>query len=196
MGVEPGIAGINGRLIKDSRRDIANNSNYSEVPVILTDNLSQALAWTQTNEQGQFSFENIAYGSYMIYADVAGVYSLPEEIILDENFPVGDSVFISMYDSAPIYIGEPDKETINLLSLYPNPAGNSIHLDITSEETESVEIRIYNQLGQNVLSRAIRIHKGVSKLEINISNLPESIYYLRLQANTSKPLMKTFIKVD
>jgi len=55
---------------------------------------------------------------------------------------------------------------------------------------------IYNQLGQKMSAQSYRISKGENKLEINISNLPESIYYLRLQATKSKPLMRTFIKVD
>ena len=84
----------------------------------------------------------------------------------------------------------------DVMALYPNPAESSITLDISAEETTGLEIMIYNQLGQQMLGESHMIHKGDNKLEINISNFPESIYFLRMQAINGTPLMKTFIKVD
>lgn len=196
LGVDPGIAEIHGRIVEDNRWELINGPDYSYVPIMLTDLLSQPLSWTQTNDHGQFSFEDISYGSYLIYADIAGIYSLPESVTLDENIPVADSIFISMYNTAPNYIEDPDQETFSILSLYPNPAGNRINLNITAIESTAVDMIIYNQLGQKVLTKTDNIYIGENKLEVNISNLPAGIYFLRLQATTSKPLMSTFIKID
>ena len=166
------------------------------VPVILTDEMSQPLAWTCTNHNGQFNFEGLSYGSYLVYADIAGLYSLPEAVFLDESFPHADSVYITMYMESQLSIREPNQELFNILSLYPNPADDMITLNISADESSSVELMVYNQLGQEMLIEAHMIYKGENKLEINISRLPESIYFLRLQAVNSKPLMRTFIKVD
>ena len=196
-GIEAGIAGIRGRVVSaENRWELVGMGLFKEVPVILTDVSSQPLAWTRTDDHGRFSFDYIAYGTYKVYADIAGIYSFPETLILDENFPVADSVFIKMFETAPLAINEPDEETITILELYPNPANSNIYLGVSAEEPGLVEILIYNQLGQKMSAQSHRISKGENKLEISISNLPESIYYLRLQATKSKPLMRTFIKVD
>ncbi len=196
-GIDPGIGKIKGRVISDENRwELGSIRSYDEVPVILTDASSQPLVWTQTNDQGQFTFENIAYGTYRIYADIASIFSYPETVILDENFPVADSIYITMYETAPLSIEEPYKEAISIHVLYPNPANSSINLEVSAERSGPVEICIYNQLGQKMSMQTHWVYKGVNKLELNIANLPESVYYLRLQAANGKPLMRTFIKVD
>ena len=194
--VENGIGGIKGRVTNDVRWDLSSVRLYDNVPVILTDESSQPLAWTRTNGSGQFSFNNIAFGQYLVYADVTGLYSLPQSVTLDENYPNADSIYIRMSVTAPLNIYEPFEDMISIVSLYPNPADNSINLGISSEEQTPVGIVVYNQLGQKMIGQDQLLYKGENKLEINISNLPEGIYFLRLQATNSKPLMRTFIKVD
>ncbi len=194
--LETGPGGIKGRIRDDIRYDLVTTHGFAEVPVILTDMSSQPFAWTRANENGQFTFNNIAYGSYLVYADLTGMYSLPEKVVLDEDFPIADSIYIEMSVTPLLSIHEPDQRMFDILSLYPNPARNKITLDITSEETTKLEIMVYNQLGQQMLGEDHLIYKGDNKLEINIANLPGSIYFLRMQAMNGTPLMKSFIKVD
>ncbi|RLD37058.1 MAG: hypothetical protein DRI83_04520 [Bacteroidetes bacterium] len=194
--LETGPGGIKGRIIDDKRWELIHTRGFSDVPVILTDMLSQPLGWTRANTNGQFTFNNIAYGSYLVYADLTGMYSLPETVILSEDYPLVDSIFIEMSLTPLLSIREPEQRMFDILALYPNPAKSSINLNISAEENAGIEIMVYNQLGQQMLGENHMIYKGENKLEINISNLPESIYFLRLQAVNGTPLMKTFIKVD
>lgn len=194
--LETGPGGIKGRIIDDKRWELIHTRGFSDVPVILTDMLSQPLGWTQTNANGQFTFNNMAYGSYLVYADLTGMYSLPETVILSEDYPLADSVFIEMSLTPLLSIREPEQRMFDILALYPNPAKSSIKLNISAGENTGIEIIVYNQLGQQMLGENHMIYKGENKLEINISQLPESIYFLRMQAIKGTPLMKTFIKVD
>ena len=180
----------------DLRRDLGGKGYYHKIPVILTDMSSHPLAWTRSNSSGQFSFSNLAYGTYKVYADITGMYSLPEEVTLDEIYPNADSIYIQMSPAPLIGIEEPEAPDFDILSLYPNPAGQVINLMISAEQASELEVMIYNQLGQQMLRESNFIYKGGNKLEININSLPESIYFLRLQGNKGTPLMKTFIKVD
>jgi hypothetical protein len=195
-GAENGIGSIMGRIVDDLRRDLGSKGYYHKIPVILTDMSSQPLAWTRSNSSGQFSFSNLAYGTYKVYADITGMYSLPEEVTLDETYPNADSIYIQMSPAPLIGIEEPLASAFDLLSLYPNPAGHIINLLLSAEETTGIEVMVYNQLGQQMMREGRLLYKGGNKLEINISSLPESIYFLRLQASKGTPLMKTFIKVD
>jgi hypothetical protein len=195
-GTENGIGIIKGRIVDDMKKDLYRKGNFKKIPVILTDMSSQPLEWTRSNARGQFSFDNLAYGTYKVYADVTGLYSLPENVTLDENFPNSDSIYIQMSPEPLIGIEEPEASAFDLLSLYPNPAKNNITLQIAAERTSAAELMVYNQLGQQMLNESHLLYKGGNKLEINISSLPESIYFLRLQGTNGTPLMRTFIKVD
>jgi hypothetical protein len=94
-----------------------------------------------------------------------------------------------------IGIEEAEATVFEVLTLYPNPADEAINLMVSSELTTSVEVMVYNQLGQQMLHESHLLFKGANKLEININSLPESIYFLRMQGSNSTPLMRTFIKV-
>jgi len=196
MELESGPAGIRGRILDDRRWDPVQSYRFTDVPVILTDMLSQPLSWTKANENGQFSFNNIAYGSYLVYADLTGMYSLPESVVLNEDIPIADSIYIEMSLTPLLGIQEPDLRLFDIVSIYPNPAQHIINLNVSTEEKINIEVMVYNQLGQQMLGENHMLYLGDNKLEINISQLPESIYFLRMQALNGTPLMKTFIKVD
>jgi hypothetical protein len=195
-GVENGVGSIKGRIVDDLKQDRGRIVSFEKIPVILTDMSGQPLDWTRSNANGQFSFSNLAYGTYKVYADVTGLYSLPENVTLDESFPNADSIYIQMSPEPLIGIEEPEAATLDLLSLYPNPAKDIITLQINAEHSSAIELMVYNQLGQQMISERHMLYKGGNKLEINISSLPESIYFLRLQGSNGTPLMSTFIKVD
>ena len=103
---------------------------------------NQPLAWTRSNGSGQFSFSNLAYGSYKVYADVTGMYSLPEKLTLDEVYPNADSIFIQMSPEPLIGIEEPEAPDFDILALYPNPANDVIKLMIDAEQTTGIEVMV------------------------------------------------------
>lgn len=77
-----------------------------------------------------------------------------------------------------------DDETVNLFSVYPNPAKNQVSIN-TALTIESVEF--YNQLGQNVLNV-----KGANMLNnsINVSSLNSGLYFMNISAEGRKQTIK------
>ena len=190
----PGV--IKGRIMHDNRWDLAVTVDFKDVPVILTNMGSEPLKWTRTNSNGSFTFNDIPYGSYKVYADLTGMYSLPETVILSEEFPLADSLYIEMSPEPLLGISEPEPSVLDILSLYPNPAKDLIKLNIKAEENSTVNLLIYNQLGQQLVSESHLLFTGNNTLDINISGLPGGTYFVRLQAANNTPLLKMFIKTD
>lgn len=195
-GMEAGPGGIKGRIMHDTRWDIASTKSFGKIPVILTDMSSQPLKWVCANNNGSFSFNGIPYGSYKVYADLTGMYSQPENVVLNEELPFADSIYIEMSLEPVLGISEPGNQIFDLISLYPNPAKDHIKLKISAEKSTASEILVYNQLGQQLLLESRMIYKGDNVLDIDISSLPEGIYIMRLQATDIPPLLKMFIKTD
>ncbi len=63
-----------------------------------------------------------------------------------------------------------------IISVYPNPAKDLIHIKIERCTTTPLHAQLYNTLGEMVLSQPL----AAPEETINISALPEGVYYLRI----------------
>lgn len=93
-----------------------------------------------------------------------------------------DSVFLSKSDIF-LSIKESMAYDQNQLSIFPNPASQSLYID-TSSDTNIKSIMIISSMGKSVM-------KQIDKLEFNqidVSNLPKGSYFLQAE------LMSGFIK--
>lgn len=59
-----------------------------------------------------------------------------------------------------------------VLSIWPNPVINSLHLEITNSQSEFIDLKITNQLGENVLDLP---KWQSSKKEISLENLTNGV---------------------
>jgi hypothetical protein len=106
----------------------------------------------------------------------------------NQNIQTGDYPLYNLCNStvsAPTGIFEANAKTN--IRVYPNPAGNFITVNY-DENIKMEQIIIYNSVGKICLS------VGVESEKINIQNLPDGIYHLKL-ISENKPIGgSTFIK--
>jgi parallel beta-helix repeat protein len=70
------------------------------------------------------------------------------------------------------------------VNLFPNPAGNSATLNITSEEDTQYKYILQDVLGQVTSEHVIDITKGVSQAQLDFSNIANGMYILTIQSKT------------
>jgi photosystem II stability/assembly factor-like uncharacterized protein len=83
------------------------------------------------------------------------------------------------------------KSGLSQFSIYPNPASEYIEITKPSEDfepSEGSDIKIYNMLGECVVT--VRARQAVPLQRIDISHLPRGVYYLRIGNQT-----QMFVKV-
>ncbi len=68
------------------------------------------------------------------------------------------------------------------LSIYPNPADNITQLNISSKESLTALMIIYDMNGRNVYEEQIRINTGDNKYSINTSTLPSGQYNINVNS--------------
>ena len=68
------------------------------------------------------------------------------------------------------------------MSSSPNPFSNSITIEYTLKHTETVQLSVFNQLGQLVYLHSEEQTRGIQKLQWKADDQPEGLYYFRLQA--------------
>ena len=65
-------------------------------------------------------------------------------------------------------------------ALYPNPAGDLITIRLIIKTEQHLSFRIYDFMGQEVLSQKENNAKGPIEVSLDISQLPEGQYFVRV----------------
>ncbi|MBP9927428.1 MAG: PKD domain-containing protein, partial [Cyclobacteriaceae bacterium] len=61
---------------------------------------------------------------------------------------------------------------------YPNPANDIVYLEWVNTNLESLDVAVYNSLGQSVFSKTYSgLSPGLNQVELYVSNLAEGIYF-------------------
>ncbi len=107
----------------------------------------------------------------------------PELWLLSRNNKVKATVIISTQDI--------DSHWITQLS--PNPVKDNLTLDFKGEKAETIAVEVVNQLGQTVLRKSIDAHYGDNATTLNVSNLSNGFYVLKL-STASKIGVQKFVK--
>ena len=67
------------------------------------------------------------------------------------------------------------------INSYPNPATTQVTLNVMLDQNTAVDIRVYNSMGGQVLSRSVSGYRGSNQITLPIANLPVGVYYIELQ---------------
>ena len=90
---------------------------------------------------------------------------------MDTDFPVCDSSLV--VSSTQVYRA-PQTE----VKVYPNPANDKITVSFKESLTESYQLKIYDMIGQIVLSESL--DRGATEVELSVGALPNGTYLLKV----------------
>jgi hypothetical protein len=77
---------------------------------------------------------------------------------------------------------------VELLGTFPNPARTQATIRFAVPEQQSVTLRMYDVLGRQVQTIVDGEREGRQSMQVNVSDLPSGVYFLRLEAESQ---MKT-----
>lgn len=185
----PGTGKIYGNVyfetsnLKDSILNYYGDKNYLyttdnnlaiNLPVILFNTQGVPIAWTISDEAGNYVFENIALDSYKIVTESAESQAEMSVTLSQENAVVGADMVLkvqSIIDELPML----SQETF---SMYPNPVSSKLYINTPSVNT----VRMFNALGQLMLKRELQVGKN----EIDVQHLNQGVYLIKIGQNTQK----------
>jgi len=91
--------------------------------------------------------------------------------------------------------GMTEAERANLITaVYPNPANDQVNINLNMEQSENVEVSIFNTVGQVVLNKNYGSLNGVNTLNIQLGDLTTGIYFVKIAVGDkvyTKPLQIT-----
>ncbi len=79
------------------------------------------------------------------------------------------------------------------ISIYPVPCNQELNYEFYSEENSLTNITVTDVLGNVVVQEQIKTKRGINKSRLNIENLSEGVYFLRMENGTEHSPIK-FVK--
>jgi hypothetical protein len=170
----------------------------SNAEVVLIDNtIGQAVMRTNTDANGNYNFTDVNAGYYNVLIDLPG---LIHNTSYNFNIAASDILWNKSYfvdfnnrtiDTVFMTVGV--NEITNLEStVYPNPFTEQTTISYTLPTRASVNIEVYNYLGQKVITLVNETKlAGKHSTTFSTNNMAKGIYFMRI---TSGNLQKT-IKV-
>jgi len=137
-GQNTGGPGFIGGLISEGAGKVALDG-IPELEVILYNELQQPVQYTYTDEEGNYSFSNLAYGTYWVTADQYGLDFPMVEVLLGEENEIQNSIDMSSGVTDIIsYLH--DVQLDNSFQIFPNPNNGSFTLSVDFNFDYDIEI--------------------------------------------------------
>ena len=179
-GIPMGKGTINGQMLYDT--SLVNNPLVpaGDIEVVLLGVEGTHITCKVSDLQGDFEFPELAYGTYQLFPDVAGVPVTSVFITISEENPVADdfSLVISKQNVTYLGINDPEQSKGMITGLYPNPATDWVNLNIEMKSTALAEIMIIDPSGRCAFRQSTRLTEGGQHLELDVSRLSAGIYQL------------------
>jgi hypothetical protein len=165
------------------------------VHIMIMDEDLNPYTYVTTDSDGYFEFDNLAYGTYVIHAEMMGINTTQAVITLSEDQPESQVNFIVEGNQATLSIREDHGIITSSGNVYPNPVTDRTWLEIDAEEPADLDVMIFNQMGQKVYHEKLNIGEGNQRILLNTSSLSLGIHHLNIISengdNISKKLVKT-----
>lgn len=170
----------------------------NDVEVILMDIDKNPLTYLRSDEQGSFIFDGLAYGTYVIHAEIIGIHSIQAQVTLNADQPDANVQVQVTGGEAYVVFGVPEQNVAldKVGEIYPNPVNDNPKLDITVKKPVSLEISIFGQTGQLMDVQELYLNAGMHSLKLDIGSLPVGLYLLRITTGQSEVVSRKFMKIQ
>lgn len=198
-GIPTGSGRIMGQMMYDTAQVSSPLIPAGDVEVVLLGEQGAHITCRVSDLQGDFEFSNMAYGTYQLYPDVAGVTTSPMFITISEDEPVagGFSLVISEEEVTYLSIGENAEDLFGASGcIYPNPAYDHVKLSVGLARPAQVRVMVIDASGRCVQYDGLEMKEGDNDLNLNVSTLAPGAYHLVLTtadgAGRSLKFVKTY----
>jgi len=185
QGINPGGPGFIGGLVSEGANLQASGSvetrdegePIANVSILLLTENDEPVTHIMTDENGEFEFPTIDWGTYKVYAEIIGKEQGEKELTISPDSPSANVQFI-VNES---FVTKTD-ELWNggTLNIFPNPTKDLMSVEVDLKNQSNIQINVINLLGKTMISENVNMGVGMNTLSFNLSQLPSGVYFLNL----------------
>ncbi|MEA3477378.1 MAG: T9SS type A sorting domain-containing protein, partial [Bacteroidota bacterium] len=191
IGMETGSGSISGNIY-----DFEMEIPLANVLVLLLNTENECVAVDYSNNNGEYSFNELGFGRYKLLVEIIGKSMDPIIIILTNTEPSASGISLNVM-SGEIVMGIDDglPPWIDFISeVYPNPARDNATIKLHLKEPSDLELNIYNISGQIVQQGIRKLRPGYNILNMDLQDLNNGVFYLNLELGDRFTLTRKLIK--
>jgi len=187
------VRGNVSRLVNALREGLATRGLQPEAGVVVHVKDVRGTVFRQvvTDANGNYDIPNLSEGNFIISLGLEG-YSEIEQLISSKN-NTGDvnNINYIIYDESNYATGVQSNvnQTINKITVSPNPASESVRLEVLTTEKAQTKLQVIANTGQVVIEETLVLEIGENTRQIDINALPSGMYFVRV-GNISTKIMK------
>lgn len=181
-GTNPGGPGFIGGLISQGANR-AEGDPVAKAQVILYNSNDEVVAFTKTDENGEYTLDNLPLGSYKIHVDILNKVSNAYEVSLtSENQEVYNRNFIVTGNQIkPVFPAGIEGIHSAGVEMYPNPTTGTLFIHAREKSIQSVTV--FNLVGTQVYHMAGITGKDV--IQVDLEGLVSGQYIMELEGEHS-----------
>jgi len=188
--ITSGPGSVNGTVtIDDGKKGPGEN-----ITVVIMDEDDNPIKFVQTNEAGEFEFEDLSMGTYHVKVELPGVTSEIAEIVLTDDNLSMEITFNIKDNTAYLSVSDNQLFMAELGDIYPNPVDKTAYLEFTLEKDSEINVRILNQMGQTIEQFDFTLSRGEQIKQFKTDQLPSGVYSLQLIDSKGNMALKKFVK--
>ena len=150
----------------------------------LFNNESKFIAYTYSNQAGEFEFSSLSNGSYKLQAELTGNLSSLEYVEISSSNPFSDGHVLEINCDAFVGINESEFISYNfkVKEVFPMPATNIVNLRVQSVNNCNIAVEIIDQMGRVFKQYPINISSGESLISLDVRSIKSGLYIYRVTA--------------
>jgi len=168
------------------------NSLADKITMLLQDEQQQAIAYDQVSSAGDFTFPTLAFGTYYLKAEIAGILSDLVKVVISSEHP---EATVNMTFEGSRIIGIRDISEELKAEIYPNPASGETRIRLEMNNPSGVVISVYSMTGTEMLRKAGTVNAASQTVTLDVSGLPSGIYTLRIVSVSGNTLVRKLVKI-
>jgi len=177
---------------------VENNENrgiLSEVLILLQDENGNPLTYLRTDENGEFEFPELDYGTYIVYTEIVGIETTPAVVTLSQENPTASIKIVVANGEATLGIDKVSAFIDGVGNITPNPVAENASIEIDVKQSSTVTISVVNQYGQSLSVVKQQMNSGKNEIAINTVSLPQGVYILNIVAEDGVKTVRKFVKL-
>ena len=155
------------------------SGGVSNVTILLFNyNKEILLDYTLTDESGNFYFNNLPFGNYVVDAEKAGMVSIASPLIqLSPEHKNEDDVVLEINGNKIGITFEQQSSAEEEITVFPNPVVGEVNIPYSDQFVYNSKIVVYSHFGQLVINEKLPENNTSGLIKLNTEALPKGLFF-------------------
>lgn len=195
-GTNPGGPGfVGGNVQQGANKD--EGDPVVGVPVLLFDVNMQPVAYTYSNQVGDYSFSNLAYGTYYVYPEMMNLPTTPLMVTISANEPsvTGAIMVVNSTGINGFLLTSIDFQVFSDAGkVSPNPTTGLVELAFNLRQATTISAQVMDLSGKALIVNSDRFTAGEQRMKLDLTTLPSGVYVIKTSNEVGESFFSKLVK--